>query len=102
MSRTEVLLTSEDYGTDMTSVNSLLNTHLDIERELESLSLKVRLSSEEGERKRKRERAGISLPKGDTVFRRGIKKKKEWERERERVRELESLSLKVRLPSEEG
>ena len=37
----EVLLTSEEYGEDMTTVNTLLNTHLDIVRELETLSEKV-------------------------------------------------------------
>ena len=36
-----VMLTSEEYGEDMTSVNTLLNTHLDIVRELDTLSEKV-------------------------------------------------------------
>ena len=36
-----MLLTSEEYGEDMTSVNTLLNTHLDIVREVETLSEKV-------------------------------------------------------------
>ena len=37
----EVLLSSEKYGKDMTSVNTLLNTHLDVARELDTISGKV-------------------------------------------------------------
>ena len=45
----EVLLSSEDYGNDMTSANTLLNNHLDISRELDTITDKVKTLEEEAE-----------------------------------------------------
>lgn len=44
-----VLLTSEEHGEDMTSVNTLLKTHLDILLELETLSEKVEKLEQDAE-----------------------------------------------------